>query len=192
MDLEKFFDRVNHDVLMARVARRVKDKRVLLSDPPLLAGGNDGGRAGVAAHGGHAARRAALAAAVQHPARRVGPGTGATRASLRPLRRRLQRVCAVEGGGRASAGIAGALSREATPAAGESREERRGTAVEAEVSGLQCHAGPRSTPAGVARSRATAEDETAKRAAREGEAGASPTSWRSSTSPREAGSPTFG
>lgn len=30
LDLEKFFDRVNHDVLMARVARRVKDKRLLL------------------------------------------------------------------------------------------------------------------------------------------------------------------
>ncbi len=30
LDLEKFFDRVNHDVLMARVARQVKDKRVLL------------------------------------------------------------------------------------------------------------------------------------------------------------------
>ena len=30
MDLERFFDRVNHDVLMARVARRVKDKRALL------------------------------------------------------------------------------------------------------------------------------------------------------------------
>ncbi len=29
LDLEKFFDRVNHDVLMARVARRVKDKQVL-------------------------------------------------------------------------------------------------------------------------------------------------------------------
>ena len=29
MDLEKFFDRVNHDVLMARAARQVKDKRVL-------------------------------------------------------------------------------------------------------------------------------------------------------------------
>jgi group II intron reverse transcriptase/maturase len=29
MDLEKFFDRVNHDILMARVARKVKDKRVL-------------------------------------------------------------------------------------------------------------------------------------------------------------------
>jgi RNA-directed DNA polymerase len=30
MDLEKFFDRVNHDILMARVARKVKDKRILL------------------------------------------------------------------------------------------------------------------------------------------------------------------
>ena len=30
LDVEKFFDRVNHDILMARVARRVKDKRVLL------------------------------------------------------------------------------------------------------------------------------------------------------------------
>ena len=29
LDLEKFFDRVNHDMLMARVARRVEDKRVL-------------------------------------------------------------------------------------------------------------------------------------------------------------------
>ena len=30
LDIEKFFDRVNHDILMSRVARRVKDKRVLL------------------------------------------------------------------------------------------------------------------------------------------------------------------
>lgn len=29
MDLEKFFDRVNHDVLMSRIARRIKDKRIL-------------------------------------------------------------------------------------------------------------------------------------------------------------------
>jgi RNA-directed DNA polymerase len=29
LDLEKFFDRVNHDMLMARVARKVEDKRVL-------------------------------------------------------------------------------------------------------------------------------------------------------------------
>jgi len=29
MDLEKFFDRVNHDILMGRVAKRVEDKRML-------------------------------------------------------------------------------------------------------------------------------------------------------------------
>jgi RNA-directed DNA polymerase len=29
IDLEKFFDRVNHDILMTRVARKIKDKRVL-------------------------------------------------------------------------------------------------------------------------------------------------------------------
>lgn len=30
IDLEQFFDRVNHDILMARVARKVKDKKILL------------------------------------------------------------------------------------------------------------------------------------------------------------------
>lgn len=30
IDLEKFFDKVNHDILMSRVARRVKDKKILL------------------------------------------------------------------------------------------------------------------------------------------------------------------
>jgi RNA-directed DNA polymerase len=30
LDIEKFFDRVNHDILMSRVARKVKDKRLLL------------------------------------------------------------------------------------------------------------------------------------------------------------------
>lgn len=29
LDLEKFFDRVNHDILMERLSRRIKDKRVL-------------------------------------------------------------------------------------------------------------------------------------------------------------------
>ena len=29
MDLEKFFDTVNHDILMALIARKIKDKRLL-------------------------------------------------------------------------------------------------------------------------------------------------------------------
>jgi RNA-directed DNA polymerase len=29
LDLEKFFDRVNHDILMSRVARKIRDRRVL-------------------------------------------------------------------------------------------------------------------------------------------------------------------
>jgi RNA-directed DNA polymerase len=44
MDLEKFFDRVNHDVLMARVARKVGDKRLLrLIRAYLQSGIMDGG-----------------------------------------------------------------------------------------------------------------------------------------------------
>ena len=44
VDLESFFDRVNHDVLMSRVVRRVKDKRVLrLIRRYLQAGMCDGG-----------------------------------------------------------------------------------------------------------------------------------------------------
>ena len=44
LDLEKFFDRVNHDVLMSRVARKVTDKRILrLIRRYLRAGVMDGG-----------------------------------------------------------------------------------------------------------------------------------------------------
>jgi len=46
MDLEKFFDLVNHDILMSRVARKIKDKRVLkLIRRYLQAGMLDGGLA---------------------------------------------------------------------------------------------------------------------------------------------------
>lgn len=44
LDLEKFFDRVNHDKLMAQLARRISDKRMLkLTRAFLRAGVMEGG-----------------------------------------------------------------------------------------------------------------------------------------------------
>jgi RNA-directed DNA polymerase len=52
VDLEKFFDRVNHDILMARVARKVKDKRGLkLIRRYLTAGLMEGGVASARTEG---------------------------------------------------------------------------------------------------------------------------------------------
>lgn len=52
LDLEKFFDRVNHDILMSRVARQVKDKRVLkLIRRYLTAGLMEGGVASARVEG---------------------------------------------------------------------------------------------------------------------------------------------
>ena len=68
LDIEKFFDRVNHDVLMARVARRVKDKEMLrLIRRSLQAGMMESGLA--TPEGGHTAGWTSLTAAEQHPAR---------------------------------------------------------------------------------------------------------------------------
>ncbi len=44
LDLERFFDRVNHDVLMARVGRQGERPRGVEADPALSGSGNDGRR----------------------------------------------------------------------------------------------------------------------------------------------------
>ncbi len=90
----------------------------------------------------------------------MGPRAGTARAPLRPRCRRLQRVRAVEGRGRAGHDITGALAYPASPAAGESGQELRRTAVDAQIPRRQCDVGPYSAPPGGAGSRQTAEDET--------------------------------
>ena len=74
-DLEKFFDRVNHDILMGLIAKRVADKRILkLVRAFLNAGVLEGGRQSDG--GRHAAGWAALAAVVEPDAGCAGQGAG--------------------------------------------------------------------------------------------------------------------
>jgi RNA-directed DNA polymerase len=61
LDLERFFHRVNHDRLMARVAARVSDKRVLKLIRGVSQVWGDGTRLGQPGGRGDAARRPALA-----------------------------------------------------------------------------------------------------------------------------------
>lgn len=66
LDLERFFDTVNHDVLRSKVECREKDRRVLKLIRRYLEAGLM--RDGAVAGRGHAARRTAVVAAAQHPA----------------------------------------------------------------------------------------------------------------------------
>lgn len=73
IDLAKFFDRVNHDRLMAQVAKRVTDKRVLRLR--LLDGRRARQRDFRGEPGGDPARRPALALALESRAGRTRPRT---------------------------------------------------------------------------------------------------------------------
>jgi RNA-directed DNA polymerase len=60
LDLDKFFDRAGHDILMARVARKVADKRVLALIGRFLRAGRYGRRRPPAHRAGDSARRPAF------------------------------------------------------------------------------------------------------------------------------------
>jgi RNA-directed DNA polymerase len=77
LDLEKFFDRVNHDKLMGLVAKRITDKRVLkLIRAFLNAGVMENGLVSPSVEGTPQGG-SAFATAQQPSARRTRPGTGA-------------------------------------------------------------------------------------------------------------------
>jgi RNA-directed DNA polymerase len=63
LDLEKFFDRVNHDKLMGQIAKRVEDKRLLKLIRAFLNAGGDGERVGQPERGRDSARRSTFATA---------------------------------------------------------------------------------------------------------------------------------
>ena len=104
LDLEKFFDRVNHDKLMGQVAKRVADKRGAETHPGVLERWGDGERVGQSGGRRDAARRTFVATAVEPGAGRTGPGVGAARPSLRALCGRLQHLRAQRAGGAAGDG----------------------------------------------------------------------------------------
>jgi retron-type reverse transcriptase len=138
MDLEKFFDRVNHDVLMSRLAWRVKDKRILrLIRRYLQAGMMEGGLVSQRAQG----------------TPQGGPLSPLLSNVLldelaKELERRGHRFvryaddCNVYVRSRhagASADIAGAFPSGTSAFSGQSREKRGGASLETEVPGVHVH-----------------------------------------------------
>jgi len=86
VDLEKFFDRVNHDVLRGKLARRLSDRRLLgLIRRYLEAGILAPGVVVERPEGTPRTAGAAVAPAGECAPRRSGPGVGAARAWVRTL-----------------------------------------------------------------------------------------------------------
>ena len=125
IDLEKFFDRVNHDILMGLVAKRVTDKRILKLIRGFL-------NAGVLEDG--------LVSPTEEGTPQGGPLSPLlsnlmldvldkelekTRPSLRALRRRLQHLCAQPAGGRAGDGEHRTFLDQASQAEGQQGRRAR-------------------------------------------------------------------
>ncbi|SRR5712691_5102750 len=151
LDLEKFFDRVNHDKLMryarsvGQIAKRVEDKRLLKLIRAFLTAGvmrNARKRGGCGTHvpwageserGRDAARRPTFALAVQPGAGRTRPGVDATRPPFRALCGRLQYLRSQRAGGAARDGKREALPHDQAKAQGKRVEKRRGATAGAQV-----------------------------------------------------------
>ena len=136
VDLEKFFDRVNHDVLMGRLARRISDTRLLrlirrYLNAGMMADGVVMERLEGTPQGGPLSPLLANLLLDE-----VDKELEEARAHVRSLRRRLQRIRAVAARGRASDGGAGAEVRQAA-AASESRQKQGGTRAQVQPVELQ-------------------------------------------------------
>ena len=137
IDLEKFFDRVNHDMLMGRVAKRVRDRRVLKLIRAFL-------NAGVMKNG--------MVSPITEGTPQGGPLSPLLSNIVlddldrelerrghrfRPLCRRLQRVCSQRASGPASDGESYSVHYSQPQAQGKRGEECGGPAMGVHVSGVQ-------------------------------------------------------
>ena len=139
LDLEKFFDRVNHDILMGLVAKRVADKRLLrLIRGFLTAGVLDGGLVGPTTEG--TPQGGPLSPLLSNLMLDVlDRGIGEARSPLRALCRRLQHLRAVPAGGRAGHGERDEIPCPAAEVEGECGQERSGPSSGAGLPGLQLY-----------------------------------------------------
>jgi RNA-directed DNA polymerase len=111
VDLEKFFDRVNRDILIDRLQKRIGDAGVVrLIRAYLSSGIMDDGVVQPRTQG-TPQKRTALASVGQPAARRGEQGAGASRSLLRALRRRYERLHSQPPGGCTGDGVASAALR---------------------------------------------------------------------------------
>ncbi len=137
MDLEKFFDRVNHDLLMEKLLKKIDDRRVhrlirRYLEAGMMAEGIISPRTEGTPQGGPLE-----SAAIEHPADRTGSGTGTPWTRFLPVRRRLQHLCQKQGGGEAGHGEQHPVSGGHAPAYGQCGQERGSASMGEEVSGVQ-------------------------------------------------------
>jgi hypothetical protein len=83
LDLEKFFDEVNHHRLMWLLSTRICDRRVLGTHIPIPESRHDAGGTYGASHQRHATRQSFKSTIIQYCFRRVGQRTGTKRTLLR-------------------------------------------------------------------------------------------------------------
>ena len=135
IDLEKFFDRVNHDILMGLVAKRVADKRILkLIRGFLTAGVMEGGLVGPTEEG--TPQGGPLSPLLSNLMLDV---LDKELEKLRALCRRLQHLCAQSAGGRASDGWHREVPGQTPQAQGQQSQERGRQTERPQVPGLQLH-----------------------------------------------------
>ena len=149
VDLEKFFDRVNHDILMDRLAKRIGDAASAAADPGVSERRDHERWGGGGAVPGDAARRAAVAVAGQRAARRGGPGTGAAGSCFARYADDCNVYVRSATGGRAGDGAAAAAVREAA-AHGQRDQERGGAACSGASSWGTAYGWPRAARSSAA------------------------------------------